>query len=242
MVSVTLLGLMAMFRVPDDSFENTTAPSYLWGGNVGISSRELPQVHALQTGISPGGLIETIDGPVAAKSIEQGQLVLTQAHGYRPILWTGRIHRHYFGDARSLPMRIAPGTLGKSSQSTGTLLAPDQHIHLRHALNEDLFGHENVLVRAKDLSHLRGVSPASGRYAVDWVQLLFDQVELVKSDGLWVESMLADQTVLGTAPADLLADVQNAVPGLRYEHRRASYAHPFPVLNAQEVSMLGLDG
>ena len=139
-------------------------------------------------------------------------------------------------------MRLAPGAFGLSRRHGPGLLAPGQHLRLRHTRNAVFFATDDVLCRAGDLVHLPGIHHATGRYGVKWVHILFDRLEVIRADGLWLESMRPDMPELRARHADLAEAIEAAVPSLRYEHGKAAYARQMPVLNRAEVCLLGSQG
>jgi len=242
-----------MFRFSNTNFEqmagadfvstaiNLEYPEQDLPGHSQVSSCNPGHLPARQTGFAPDVLVETDVGKVAAKDISTDHKVLTREHGYRPVLWVGRMRQQYTSTDNDVPIRFAPSVLGEMERAKGALLAPGQHLLVRHVMNELLFCSPDVLVRASDLAHLTGCSRACRRYAVNWVQLLFDRVEIIQLDGMWVESLIPDMQALrlgGTAA--MAAEIEAAVPTLRYEHGLASYTQELPVLNAAEVQVLDL--
>ncbi|MCP5038857.1 MAG: hypothetical protein GY945_14795 [Rhodobacteraceae bacterium] len=198
------------------------------------------QKPARQTGIAPEALIETDTGPVRARDITDAHNVLTLEHGYRPVLWAGRMRQQTSPGDKQVPVHFNRGCLGVSDLGNGVCFAPQQHLLLRHALNELLFCSAEVLARACDLTHLEGVSAASQRHMVNWVHLLFDRVEIIQTNGLWVESLAPDMPALRLDEVKVADGIEATVPSLRYEQGRASYLQELPVLNASEVRMLEL--
>ncbi len=188
-----------------------------------------------QSGFAPDILIETESGPVAAKDITTSHRVMTLKHGFRPVLWAGRDLCHYTNTEGDAPIRLGAEFATVSHTGRNLMFAPGQHLLLRNGQNDLLFNSNEVLVQASDLVQFCGITEARQRYAVNWVQLLFDRVEIIKADGIWTESMVPDMGALRQNKWALATSIDAYVPQLRYEHGRAAYARTLPVLNRKEV-------
>ncbi len=118
------------------------------------------------------------------QSLTAGDLVLTHDNGPQPVRWIGV--RRVAAEGALAPIRIAADTFGVHS----TLLVSPQHrVLIRDALAELLFGESEVLVAAKDLVNDTTVRPVVGG-EVDYVHILFDEHQVVFSEGLATESFL----------------------------------------------------
>ncbi len=219
-----------------------------WGGSVPIhgagrlfaSSVEPrgPVEEDFSGGLGPTLLVETAEGPVPAQDIRAGMRVLTLHHGLRQVVWCGLERRLHAVESHMSPVRLAPDALGRAAADGPRLLAPGQKLRLRHPRNRVLFAHEDVVARAGDLVHLPGVRRASGRYAVTWVHILFDGLEMLRADGLWLESMRPNMQALRARHSAMARAIEAAVPGLRFDRGLAAFAREMTLLNADEVRLL----
>lgn len=194
-----------------------------------------------QAGIGPDVLIETEHmGPVPACEITSKHRVLTLDNGYRPVLWAGAAWRDGQETVTDTAIQISPGALGKATHGENAYYAPGQHVLLQSPLNEMFFCSHHVLARAEFLTHLNGVTRIKNNPIGNIVNLLFDRVEMVQAEGLWVESLVPEMQKprLG----HVQAEIEAVVPQLRYEHGYAAYIHNLPILNEKEVKMLKLNG
>jgi Hint domain len=131
-----------------------------------------------------GTRIETPDGPVAVEDIQPGDLVMTRDEGPQPVRWSGRRHVEAQGDLA--PIHIRAGTFG---QHDDLLVSPQHRVLVRDSLAELLFGEGEVLVAAKDLLNDHSVVRRCGDQ-VTYVHLMFDQHQIIFSEGLETESFL----------------------------------------------------
>ncbi|SPJ26743.1 Hint domain-containing protein [Falsiruegeria mediterranea] len=131
-----------------------------------------------------GTMIRTPDGERPVERLALGQLVDTQDHGPQPLRWIGRRTVRAQGDLA--PIRILAGTFGAHRD---LLVSPQHRVLVRDSLAELLFGEGEVLVAAKDLVNDHSVTRIEGR-AVTYVHLMFDQHQVIYSEGLPTESFL----------------------------------------------------
>lgn len=129
-----------------------------------------------------GTLIETALGERRVEGLIPGDLVLTADHGLQPLRWIGS--RTLSGLGRMAPIRVAAGALGNRRD----LWLSPQHRLLVSDWRAQLFaGEEEVLVSACHL--LQGdLIHRDPMERVTYVHLLFDQHEIVFSEGIPSES------------------------------------------------------
>lgn len=140
---------------------------------------------------TPGTQIKTARGEVPAARLRIGDRVLTRDNGYQTIRWTG---------ARSLtadeiraqpslrPVRIRRGALVPNMPERDMTVSPQHRVLIGNAAAQMWFGEEEVLVAATHLTCLDGVGENAAPDGVTYVHILFDQHEVVLSDGIWSES------------------------------------------------------
>jgi hypothetical protein len=109
-------------------------------------------------------------------------MVETRDNGLQPIRWIG--HRHVEATGRFAPIVIERGTMGFHET---LVLSPQHRVLVRHHMAELLFGEDEVLVAAKDLVNDCSIRVREGG-TVDYYHLLFDQHQIIWSEGLLTES------------------------------------------------------
>ena len=155
-----------------------------------------------------GTLIRTPRGEVPVELLEPGDLVLTQDNGPQPVRWVGRRAVAAQGDLA--PIRIAAHTFGVHR----TLLVSPQHrVLIRDTLAELLFGESEVLVAAKYLLNDCTVTRKVGG-TVDYVHLLFDEHQVVFSEGLPTESFQPGPQTTQDFEQDVIDELRQIFPDL----------------------------
>ncbi|RGP38354.1 Hint domain-containing protein [Pseudotabrizicola alkalilacus] len=162
-----------------------------------------------------GTLIHTIAGLVAVEDLLAGDLILTADHGFRPLRWTAR--RNLPGRGPAAPVRITAGALGNSRD---LYLSQQHRITLSEWHAELLYGEAEVLVAAVHLVNGETICLAPCGQ-VDYVHLLFDQHELIFSEGILTESFHPDTYGLSLLSHPTRAEVLMLFPDLA--HHSASY-------------------
>ena len=131
-----------------------------------------------------GTLIRTPEGDVPVETLQPGDLVTTRDHGSQPLRWIGS--RRVQAEGEFAPILIRAGSFGTHRD---LMVSPQHRILLRDAYAELLFGEGEVLVAAKDLLNGSSISRQFGG-DVTYVHLLFDQHQVIYSEGLTTESFL----------------------------------------------------
>jgi hypothetical protein len=131
-----------------------------------------------------GTLIRTPEGDVPVETLQPGDLVTTRDHGPQPLRWIGS--RSVRAEGEFAPILIRAGSFGTHRD---LMVSPQHRILLRDAYAELLFGEGEVLVAAKDLLNGGSISRQFGG-DVTYVHLLFDQHQVIYSEGLTTESFL----------------------------------------------------
>ena len=122
--------------------------------------------------------------------------------------WIGT--RRVAAEGAFAPVRIAADTFGRH----GTLhLSPLHRVLIRDGLAELLFGEPEVLVAAKNLVNDKSVRRIEGGEVV-YVHILFDQHQVVFSEGLATESFLPGPHVVGGFEREIAEEILSLFPDL----------------------------
>ncbi|MEM1302506.1 MAG: Hint domain-containing protein, partial [Pseudomonadota bacterium] len=141
-----------------------------------------------------GTLIDTPRGQIPVEALQPGDPVTTRDHGVQFIRWAGRSRRLRHGP--DAPVRIAANALGTPH---GGLLVSQQHrVFWQSDLASLHFGQSDVLIKAKDLLGIDGVTLENTHMSVTYVHLLFDRHEVITSHGVESESYHPGQQSLNS--------------------------------------------
>ena len=147
---------------------------------------------------TPGTMIATPQGEVAVEELEVGDKVITRDNGIQEIRWVG--HRDMKGAELERaphlkPVMIRQGALGNGLPERDMMVSPNHRMLVANDKTALYFEESEVLVAAKHLTGLEGVEVVDVNWTT-YVHVMFDQHEVILSDGTWSESFQpGDQTL-----------------------------------------------
>ena len=178
-----------------------------------------------------GTLIETPNGPQFIETLKVGDLVNTADSGPQPIVWAGG--RSVAAHDHLAPVRFEAGALGNYRP----LMVSPQHRMLINSWEAELhFGQQEVLVPAKSLINgttIRAVPMAS----VSYHHLLFEQHEVIISEGIYTESFHPGRALL-THDRDMYDEMVEIFPELAKPDFQAPFPTARPCLKPYEGRLL----
>ncbi len=158
-----------------------------------------------------GTRILTDTGPRAVQDLEEGDLVVTRDNGLQPLRWTGS--RTVAAAGKHAPVCIRANTFGDHNE---LWVSPLHRVLIRDCTAELLFGENEVLVAARDLVNDGSVTIANGGI-VEYHHLLFDNHEIIYSEGLETESFLPGPQLLNSFEAEVAEEICALFPELNPE-------------------------
>lgn len=165
-----------------------------------------------------GTLIETDRGPVAVEELRAGDLVVTRDAGLQPIRWIGskKLGRAVLeGNPGLRPIRIRAGALGGDTPTQDLLVSPQHRVLVRSKTAQRMFGASEVLVGAKQLLMLDGIDVADDLPEVEYFHFLFDDHQVVISNGAETESLYTGPQALRSVGPAALEEIFAIFPELR---------------------------
>lgn len=165
-----------------------------------------------------GVMIATPTGEVAIEDLREGDLVLTRDHGAQPIRWIGATALdadRLANNEKLRPVRIMAGALGKDQPAQDLLVSPQHRVLVRSRIATKMFGATEVLVAAKQLLQLEGINIATDLVEVEYFHMLFDQHEVVISNGAQTESLYPGPEALKAVGPAAVEEIYALFPELR---------------------------
>ena len=137
-----------------------------------------------------GTLIATQNGEVAIEDLTAGDQIALQGGGFATLRWVGYSDADASGEnhASTAPICIPAHAFGADMPKRDLYVSPNHRIWLQHGMLELHFATNEVLVAAKHLVGWRGITQATDVPSPRYFHMLFDQHEIVISDGLPTES------------------------------------------------------
>ncbi len=176
-----------------------------------------------------GTLIRTDHGDIAVEDLKPGDMVLTRDRGYQPLRWLGSKHvtselLRLFASIR--PVRISAGALGPGLPERDLFISQQHRILVQSRIAERIFGSAEVLVAAKHLLLIDGVDIDNGEMPLTYYHLLFDQHEIVFSNGAETESLFTGAEALRAVEPAARAEIIALFPELVQSDRQPVSARP----------------
>ena len=164
-----------------------------------------------------GTLIKMQYGHLEVQKICVGCEIPTKDNGLQTVRWVG--HRKLSGDVLKqkpnlLPIRIEAGALGKNLPAKTLMVSPQHRILVSSEIVLRMFGSHEVLIAAKDLVVMEGIDIAHDITEVVYVHILFDNHEIICSDGAWTESLYAGKQALVSVGAEAKGEIFELFPQL----------------------------
>ena len=189
---------------------------------------------------TPGTLIATPQGERLVEDLQVGDRVITRDNGIQEIRWIGRKDLTGFDLARRPQMRpvlIQKGALGKNMPMHDLLVSPNHRILVANDKTALYFEEREVLAAAKHLTGLDGVDEV-GTLGVSYIHFMFDQHEVVLSNGVWSESFQpGDYTLRGIDEAQR-TEIYELFPELEQAEGLRAYGAARRSLKKHEAQLL----
>jgi len=172
------------------NFENGTA-TYFDASNVSTGIVAFSNIeNVIIPCFTPGTRIATPRGELCVEDLEVGDRIITRDNGIQEIRWMGSrdLNGQEFGNLNHLrPVLIKKGALGNGLPERDMKVSPNHRMLVANEKAAFYFEEREVLVAAKHLVGLQGVELADVDQ-VTYIHFMFDQHEVVLSDGAWSES------------------------------------------------------
>ena len=164
-------------------------------------------------------LIETPEGPVPVQQLRPGDLIMTVDHGPQPLRWIGsrRLERADLSASPHLkPVRIVINALAPGLPNQDLIVSPQHRVMLCSKIARRMFGCAEVLIAAKKLLIHEGVSVVEDNPAgVEYFHILFEDHQVVYSNGMPTESLLLGPEVSKALPPEAIAEIREIFPRLK---------------------------
>ena len=158
-------------------------------GNV-TGTLNFSNIESVVACFTPGAMILAEQGEVPIETLKPGDRVLTRDNGFQTIRWTGRRNlslAELIAQPCFYPIFIPAGALGAGLPERDMMVSPQHRMLLSNPRAELMFGEHEVLVAARHLAGLAGITQRLTA-GISYIHLLFDQHEIIRADGAWSES------------------------------------------------------
>ncbi|MBS0122685.1 Ig-like domain-containing protein [Thetidibacter halocola] len=189
---------------------------------------------------TPGTLIATPQGERLVEDLKIGDRVITRDNGIQQVRWIGRKDLTGHDLARKPhmnPVLIRKGALGNNLPEHDMLVSPNHRVLVANDKTALYFEEREVLVAAKHLTGLDGVDAVEAN-GVAYIHFMFDQHEVVLSNGAWTESFQpGDYTLKGIGNAQR-QEILELFPELEQAEGLRAYGAARRSLKRHEAQLL----
>jgi len=171
-----------------------------------------PESDAFIVCFAGGTLIETETGQVDVSRLKVGSKVRTLDNGFQPLRWIGA--RRVRAVGKLAPVRIRAGALGSGMPLRDLLVSRQHRVLVRSKISQRVFGHREVLVAAGKLLGLPGITVDTSQPNATYWHFLFDQHQIVFSEGAATESLYPGPQALQALGPEARAEILALVSGI----------------------------
>lgn len=230
--ATTIVDGNAVVRLPDGS-----SVTFKGVGDRALLTHE----NTLVPCFSAGTRVMTPRGLRAVETLERGDLIVTRDHGLRPLAWIGR-RRLSGADLHAAPnfrpVLIRAHSFGPGLPARDIRVSPQHRILTTGAATLLASGHEEALAPACHLLRAQGVERVDAPEGITYVHLMFDDHEVVETEGLWTESLLPTAPALGAFAQDARRELVQLFPELAAAPTRGGIPSARPILTKWEAALV----
>ncbi|MEJ1999982.1 MAG: Hint domain-containing protein [Maritimibacter sp.] len=188
-----------------------------------------------------GTRIVTPRGEVEIQNLKVGDKVLTLDNGFKPIRWIG--HRKLEAEAldavpKLRPIRIRAGALDNDLPVRDLVVSPQHRVLYRSPHAELMFGTHEVLLAARQLLDLEGVSVEREAREVEYWHFLFDRHEIVFAEGAASESLFTGVEALKSLSPEAREEIFALFPELAADEETRKPVLARPMVNGAVARLL----
>ena len=189
---------------------------------------------------TPGTVIATPTGERRVEDLCIGDRVLTRDNGLQEIRWIGscRLAAEDLRAAPDLrPVLIRSGALDFGLPEQDILVSPWHNVLIQNDKAAAFFEDSEVLSAAGHLTGLDGIDVVDVEQ-VTYIHFMFDQHQVVLSNGFWTESFRPDEAVMNGLGLRQRNQILDLFPNLRDAPGRKAYQTARRALSRDESRLL----
>lgn len=214
-------GDVRYFAIPNDSYGHMNVQAITTGVIQSVAGHDAAVISTVDNDIevvcfTAGTLIEAEGGQqTPVEELQVGDRVRALDCGVQEIRWIGarRLPAQLLRECPRLrPVQIAAGTLGPGCPQRDLLVSPQHSILVRSKIAARMFGAPEVLVAAKQLVGLNGVTPTEAAGAVTYYHVLLDRHDILMANGAPCESLYAGPQALRSMSEAERAELSAILP------------------------------
>ena len=189
---------------------------------------------------TPGTVIATPRGEMHIEDLQVGDRVITRDNGLQDIRWIGKrvLSVQDLRQAPHLrPVLVRAGSLGHGLPEHDLVVSPQHRLLVNNDKTALYFEEREVLAAAKHLTDVDGIDRVRTK-GVTYIHFMFDQHEVVLSNGAWTESFQPGDQVLDGMGDAQRKEIFDLFPELQHSDGLKAYQAARKSLKRHEARLL----
>ncbi|WP_102223254.1 Hint domain-containing protein [Acidimangrovimonas sediminis] len=190
---------------------------------------------------TPGTLIATPKGERLVEDLVPGDKVITRDNGIQEIRWAGKTAldwKELAANSHLKPILIRAGSLGDGLPERDMMVSPNHRILVANDRTALYFDEHEVLVAAKHVVNNQGIH-AIDSMGTTYIHFMFDNHEVVLSNGAWTESFQPGDYTLSGMGNSQRSEIFELFPELQTSEGMEGYTAARKTLKRHEAALLG---
>lgn len=215
---------------------------YLDGSGAVTGTTTFTNIEQVVPCFTPGSLIATPKGQRRVEDLQEGDKIITRDNGIQEIRWVGQKRMNGIDLARQpklQPVLIRKGALGNGLPERDMMVSPNHRVLVTNEKVNLYFNETEVLASAKHLVGLDGIHKVNV-VGTTYIHFMFDQHEVVLSDGSWTESFHPGDYTLKGIGRDQRDEILTLFPELKEKEGLDNYQAARRSLKKHEAQILTL--
>lgn len=170
------------------------------------------------TCFTDGAMIKVPDGERAIETLDVGDLVCTARGAIKPILWIGHQSispTELLTNDTLRPIHISANALGDGVPTQDMDVSRQHRILVSSKIVKRMCHEDEVLVPAKDLLEIPGISRKDDLAPLTYHHIALDQHEILIANGMQTESLYLGKNALKSMPEEQRRELVAIFPELR---------------------------
>ncbi|MEM6309077.1 MAG: Hint domain-containing protein, partial [Pseudomonadota bacterium] len=118
------------------------------------------------------------------------------------------------------------------------LVSPQHRMLIENSATQLVLGEAEVLIKAKDLTHLPGIDQVDQDSGVTYIHVMFDRHEILRVDGTWTESFQPGDMLEHDRAAGVFDELLELFPELATQQGRSCFAAARPSVKSHEAQLI----
>lgn len=185
-----------------------------------------------------GTVIETASGNTPIEALKAGDLVMTMDNGLQPILWIGstKVNADQMAANPKLrPICISAGAISPGLPTRDLYVSRQHRMLINSSVAKSQFNDEAVLISTIKLTALPGIYIDDVQNETEFFHILFDEHQVIYSNGAPSESLLLGQEAHKALPKDAVAEIRSLFPQLFSSQNQVNPARFIPSNKQQKA-------